>query len=164
VSFESAKQLLQQSLPCLPWSNLPAMIDNDDQNLCNSINHCDNLHPAYNAMINITGETLTGDDVMITEKTWKAYRSGCLVVNFGSTDTPLYLKQMGLEIWEEYDPCLPIDDKIKLITELFKRTDINQMYEKSTEMIKYNQNLVTDINFIKKQSLPAAEKLQSRLR
>ena len=164
VSLESARQLLHQSLPHLPWSNRLDLIDNKDQTVLNSVLQWDNFHPAYNAMINITAETITGDDIMITEKTWKAYRSGCLVVNFGPTQGPLYLKQLGLEIWDEYDPCLSIDDKITLITELWQRNDIEHIYAKNIEMIKHNQNLVTDINFIKKQSEPAVEKIQAWIR
>jgi hypothetical protein len=164
VSLESARQLLQQSLPELPWSNQPDLIDTNDQNLLNSSRTWDNAHPAYNAAINITAETITGNDIMITEKTWKAYRSGCLVVNFGPTAAPLYLKQMGLETWEEYDACLGIDDKINMITELWQRNDIQHIYAKNIEMIKHNQNLVNNINFIKKQSQPAAEKIQAWIR
>jgi hypothetical protein len=163
IPLALAQEYLQQCLNQLPWSNLPGLIDNQDQTLFNSVDPWDNSHPAYNALVNITGETLTDDDFMITEKTWKAYRSGCLVVNAGPTYVPAYLKQLGLEIWEEYDKCLPTLEKISLIKELFQRDDIADIYQSNSGMIQHNQNLVSNINFIKSQTVDAVEKLQALL-
>ena len=160
ISLPQARQWLQQWLKDLPWSNCQDLIDNLDQTISHSANSWDNNHTAYNAMVNITGETLTDNDVLITEKTWKAYRSGCLVVNYGPTHVPFYLKQMGLGIWEEYDACLPYNNKIKYIKELFCRDDIADIYHSHKEMIQHNQQLVSNMNFIKSQTVTAVEKLQ----
>jgi len=160
IPLALAQECLQQWLKQLPWSNLPGLIDNQDQTLLNAVDPWNNSHPAYNTLVNITGETLTDDDFMITEKTWKAYRSGCLVVNTGPIYVPAYLKQLGLEIWEEYDKCLPTLEKILLIKELFQRDDIADIYQSNIGMIQHNQNLVSNINFIKSQTVDAVEKLQ----
>ena len=158
-----AQDSLQKWLNQLPWSNHSELIDNQDQTLLNVGNPWDNSHLAYNAMVNITGETLADNDFMITEKTWKAYRSGCLVVNSGPTCVPAYLKKLGLEIWEEYDKCLPTLTKISLIKELFQRDDIADIYQSHVGMIQHNQNLVSNIDFIKSQTVDAVGKLQDLL-
>jgi hypothetical protein len=160
ISLAHARKCLQTWLEYLPWSNQPELIDNANQTLLNAVSQWDNAHPVYNAMINITGETSTDDNFQITEKTWKAYRSGCLVVNYGPTHMPAYLKQLGLEVWQEYDQCLPTMNKIALITELFQRNDIADIYQLNIEMIRHNQNLVNSIDFIKLQTAPAINKLQ----
>jgi hypothetical protein len=163
VSLTHARACLQQWLDLLPWANRSELVDNQDQTLINAVDPWDNSHPAYNAMVNITGETLTDDDFMITEKTWKAYRSGCLVVNSGPTHVPAYLKKLGLEIWEEYDACLPTIEKILLIKELFQQNNIADIYHSHKEMIQHNQDLVSNMNFIKSQTVTAVEKLQALL-
>ena len=163
ISVEHAQAQLNSWYKHLPWSNHPDLIDNLDQTVYNAADPWHNYHPAYAAMINITGETLTDYDMMITEKTWKAYRSGCLVVNFGPTDSPLYLKQMGLEIWQEYDPCVHYLDKIALIKQLFQRSDIDDLFFQHKQMIQHNQNLVNSMSFIIQQTQPAVEKLQALL-
>jgi hypothetical protein len=163
IPLKQAREWLEHWLKDLPWSNSLALVDNQDQTISHSANSWDNNHAAYNSMVNITNETLTDDDVLITEKTWKAYRSGCLVVNFGPTNVPSYLKQMGLGIWEEYDACLSYSEKIKSIKELFCRNDIADIYQSHIGMIQYNQNLVSNMDFIKSQTVDAVEKLKALL-
>ena len=163
IPVAHARECLTQWVSRLPWANQDGLIDNLDQTLLNAVDPWDNHHPAYAAMVNVTGETLTDDMFMITEKTWKAYRSGQLVVNFGPTHVPAYLKKLGLEIWEEYDTCLPTLDKIAVIQTLFQSKDIADMFHQHREMIQHNQNLVSDPTFIKSQTVSAVEKLQALL-
>lgn len=144
----------------LPWSNHARFIDIDQQPRRDFIPYKTN-HPAYHARVNITNETWADDDLLfITEKTWKAYSTGCLVVNFGSAEVPNQLKRWGLEIWEEYDQPLHYEQKIKSITELFQRTDIDELYEKNTDLIAHNQSLVSSWFFAKKISSPTIEKIK----
>jgi hypothetical protein len=160
---EQAKDWLND----LPWSNKLEYVDT-----CKSPDIPGNKtflfpntkHPAYTARINITGETLAcGTQVFITEKTWKAYKSGCLVVNYGIQDMPTALENLGIEIWKEYDISESVDTKCKKIAELFQRDDIEDLYNQQRNMIDYNQNLVNSLSFIKKLTQPAVEKLQIHL-
>jgi len=148
----------------LPWSNKLEYIDTD-QTCTNANLPSLNQHPAYTACVNITGETLGyGTQVLPSEKTWKAYRSGCLVVNYGIQDMPLALKNLGIEIWKEYDTSQPAEVKCDKIVELFQRDDIEQLYAKHRTMIEHNQNLINSKSFVKKLAQPAINKLQKHLR
>jgi len=123
-----------------------------------------NKHPAYTACVNITGETLGhGTQVLPSEKTWKAYRSGCLVINYGIQDMPDALENLGIEIWKEYDISQPSDVKCSKIVELFQRDDIEDLYHQQRSMIEHNQNLVNSMSFAKKLAQTAVEKLKTHL-
>jgi hypothetical protein len=163
TSPEQAKQSADRWFKQLPWSNKPEYIDNIDQTELHPKNQWENDHCAYNAMINITGESTTDDQFMITEKTWKAYRSACLVINFGPTNVPDYLSKMGFGIWDEYDKNIDSVSKIKLIQELFCRDDITDIYHKHKNMIKHNENLVNSLDFIKKQTQSCVDKIEALL-
>jgi hypothetical protein len=162
---------VEQWLNDLPWSNKSEYIDTDQSCLVTNNQSYDrgyscygNNHPAYTACINITGETLGyGTQVLPSEKTWKAYVSGCLVVNYGIKDMPTALENLGIEIWKEYDTLQTIEDKCKKIVELFQRDDIEDLYHQQRHMIDYNQNLVNSLEFVKKLAQPAIDKLQSHL-
>jgi len=146
----------------LPYSNRPEFIDNE-QNVNNANQPSHNNHPAYAAKVNITGETVSGDQVLFSEKTWKSYRSGCLTVNFGITNAPAVLEKFGIEIWHEYDKSVDWQHKIDKITELFQRDDIDSIYDKLTPMVKHNQNLVSSKDFVKMLATPAIEKISNLL-
>ena len=146
----------------LPYSNRPEFLDNE-QTVDHANQQSHNNHPAYAAKVNITGETVSGDQVLFSEKTWKSYRSGCLTVNFGITDAPSVLEKFGIEVWHEYDQSLDWKQKIDKITELFQRDDIDDIYNKLTPMVKHNQNLVSSLNFAKMLATPAIEKISNLL-
>jgi hypothetical protein len=146
----------------LPYSNKAEFIDNE-QTVTNANQPSYNNHPAYAAKVNITGETVSGNQVLFSEKTWKSYRSGCLTVNFGITNAPTVLEKFGLEIWHEYDQSVDWKHKIDKITELFQRDDIDNIYNKLTPMVKHNQNLVSSLNFAKMLATPAIEKISNLL-
>jgi hypothetical protein len=154
---------VQHWLNDLPWSNKVEYIDTEQS--CSVANEqALNKHPAYSACINITGETLGyGTQVLPSEKTWKAYRSGCLVVNYGIQDMPTALENLGIKIWKEYDTAQPPELKCEKIVELFQRDDVEDLYHQQRYMIDYNQNLVNSMNFVKKLAQPAVEKLQIHL-
>jgi hypothetical protein len=146
----------------LPYSNRPEFIDNE-QNVNNANQSSYNNHPAYAAKVNITAETVGGDRVLFSEKTWKSYRSGCLTVNFGITNAPAVLEKLGIEIWHEYDQSVDWQHKIDKITELFQRDDIDSIYDKLTPMVEHNQNLVSSKDFVKMLATPAIEKILNLL-
>jgi hypothetical protein len=145
----------------LPWANKPEFIDltnTSDQNF----NYTDMHYPAYHAMVNITNESWAKNNLtFVTEKTWKPYISSCLVINYGSPNVPLALEKLGFEIWKDYDTCVDYQQKISLITELFKRDDIHKLYEKNHDMIRHNQNLATSWHFARKLVLPTFEKIEN---
>ena len=147
----------------LPWASKPEFIDlksTADHNFA----YTDMHYPAYHAMVNITNESCANNDlIFVTEKTWKPYISSCLVINYGSSDVPLALEKMGFEIWKDYDTCVDYQQKISLITELFKRDDIHKLYEKNHDMIAHNQNLATSWHFARKLVLPTFEKIENLL-
>lgn len=146
------------------YQHLPYTNNKDYLDLNLDIDYCSVNHPAYRACINITNESYYKNDlIFLSEKTWKAYASGCLVINYGSQLVPAQLKKYGIEIWEEYDKCLEFTDKIRQITELFQRSDIKELYQTNLKLIKHNQELVTSLQFAKKLSQPAIEKIQQLL-
>ena len=143
----------------LPWANNLKYFDSD-QSALNAYCHGTNRHPAYSACVNITGETLYGDDPMfITEKTWKAYRSGCLVVNYGPTNLPSFLQHLGFSIWDDYDVDAPADAKIEQIKQMFQRDDIEELYSRHLDMIQHNQELVRSRHLIDLLTKSALDKL-----
>jgi hypothetical protein len=152
----------QQLLDELPYSNRAEFIDNE-QGEGQAALHAHNSHAAYAARVNITGETSGGDQVLFSEKTWKAYLSGCLTINFGIDTAPTVLKKFGIEIWEEYDQSVAWENKIDLIKNLFQRDDIDLVYEKLIPMIHHNQNLVSSKDFAKLLAQPAIEKISNLL-
>ena len=147
----------------IPWANHQRLFDTD-QTETSATNQHSTDHPAYAACINITGETLgAGDQVLISEKTWKAYISGCLVVNYGIEKMSSCLKNFGLEIWTEYDKGESLENSIVSIVELFQRDDIEEIYKKQYDMICYNQNLVNSLDFLNKLAQPAFDKISEML-
>ena len=143
---ENFDEILNQ----LPWSNHTHYLDISS---ADSYIHSSqqNNHMAYSACVNITAETVKfyiGSNYnydslhFITEKTWKAYRSGCLVINYGIDNLPNTLEQFGFQIWKDYDICGTIDQKIDRIVELFQRRDIFDLYDQHKHMVQHNQHLV----------------------
>ena len=145
----------------LPWANKNEFLDLESTN---NFNYTDIDHPAYRARVNITNESWSEDNILfITEKTWKAYASACLVVNYGSTDMPNQLEKFGFEIWKEYDVTCDWRSKIKIIAELFQRQDIEHMYNKNIEMIRHNQQLSVSIGLAQTLTAVAIEKITNLL-
>ena len=146
----------------LPWANKNEFLDLECTN--NVFNYTEINHPAYRAMINITNESWCGNNTLfISEKTWKAYASACMVVNYGSTDMPDQLEKFGFEIWKEYDVTCDYQLKIKIIAELFQRPDIEYLYKKNIEMIRHNQQLSVSIDLARRLTALAIEKITNLL-
>ena len=149
----------------LPWANKNEFLDLGPSNDCpNDFNYTNIDHPAYRAMVNITNESWYDDNILfITEKTWKAYASACLVVNYGSTDIPDQLEKFGFEIWKEYDVNCDYRSKIEIIAELFQRQDIEHIYNKNIDMIRHNQQLSDSIDLARTLTALAIEKITNLL-
>jgi hypothetical protein len=120
-----------------------------------------NMHPAFEACVNITGETCWNDQVLLSEKTWKAYRSGCLVINFGPANSTDALRNLGFEIWNQYDQTGTHEHKTQLIIELMKRDDIEQLYQINLPMIRHNVELYNSESFLKNFAQMAIDKLEN---
>jgi hypothetical protein len=121
----------------LPWTNTPEFFDYVGDS--GYPPRCEqNFHPAFAAYVNINGETSKTDQVLLSEKTWKAYRSGCLVINYGPEQATRTLKDLGFEIWNKFDQVGTHEHKAKLIVELMQRDDIADLYQKNLDMVKHN--------------------------
>jgi hypothetical protein len=149
---------VMQWLDELPWSNCNTYFDTPQEETCANLNGWNN-HVAYNACINVTGETVVGDQMFISEKTWKAYRSGCLVVNYGANEIDKWLTKIGLEVWQDYKQTNKT--QIENIVDLFKRDDVEHLYQKNFDKILYNTNLVNSLKFTQYLAQPAIEKLNN---
>ena len=121
----------------LPWASRPEFLDQDQTFNCvfpSGPTH----HPAYQACFNITNETMGRyPGTLVTEKTWKAYRAGCVAVNYGCNGVDEYLQKTGFQVWE---PAvgLDFDSKINFITELFDRDDLYDVYQQQLDAVQYN--------------------------
>ena len=120
-----------------------------------------NQHPAFEACVNITGETCWNDQVFLSEKTWKAYRSGCLVINFGPANSTDALRDLGFEIWDQFDQTGTHEHKTKLIIDLMKRDDIEHLYQQNYPMVEHNVALYNSDAFLKKFAQMAIDKLEN---
>lgn len=120
-----------------------------------------NSHPAFEACVNITGETCWNDQVLLSEKTWKAYRSGCLVINFGPANSTDALRNLGFEIWDQFDQTGSHEHKTQLIIDLMKRDDIEHLYQQNLPMVKHNVALYNSDAFLKQFAQMAIDKLEN---
>ena len=146
----------------LPWANKNEFLDLECTD--NIFNYTEIHHPAYRARVNITNESWSDNNVLfISEKTWKAYASACLVVNYGSTDMPDQLEKFGFEIWKEYDVTCDCQSKIKIIAKLFQQPDIEYLYKKNIEMIRHNQQLSVSMDLAKNLTASSIEKITNLL-
>ena len=146
----------------LPYTNTPELFDYvGDSGYPPKMEQ--NIHPAFAACVNINGETSETDQVLLSEKTWKAYRSGCLVINFGPKQATQTLKDLGFEIWDEYDQVGTHQHKTNLIIELMQRDDIADLYQKNIEMVKHNVAWFNNPIAIRKVTEMAVLKLENLL-
>jgi len=158
---ETDAEIVKQQLNLLPWSNRNEYIDQDQKGWSTNNSGLIN-HPAYLACVNITGESwYHGQNIFVTEKTWKAYRAGCLVVNYGAERMSEYLKQLGFAIWEQYDTVGNIQQRLSLIDELFRRDDIEELHHQNLNMIQHNLNLFHSKKLVQSLCSPAVEKLKN---
>lgn len=140
----------QELLEMLPWANKSQWLDiaADSTYIYTSQQ---NNHAAYLSCVNITAESAACNSEQnydysglhfITEKTWKAYRSGCLVINYGIDNLPSTLEHYGFRIWKDYDICGTLNQNIDRIVDLFKQQDIFDLYNQNIQTVQHNQNLV----------------------
>jgi hypothetical protein len=113
--------------------------------------------------VNINGETSETDQVLLSEKTWKAYRSGCLVVNYGPEQATQTLKDLGFEIWDEFDQVGSYDHKANLIIKLMERDDISDLYQQNLDMVKHNVSWFYNPTAIRQVTEMAVLKLENLL-
>jgi hypothetical protein len=99
--------------------------------------------------------------VLLSEKTWKAYRSGCLVINFGPEHSTDALRDLGFEIWNQFDQTGTHQQKTELIIELMKRDDIPNLYQQNSAMVKHNVALYNSDEFLKRFAQMAIDKLEN---
>jgi hypothetical protein len=147
----------------LPYANCKEFYDYTGTGNVSPENMNHNSHPAYQACVNITGETVADQQVLLSEKTWKAYQSGCLVINFGPAESTNALKSFGFEIWDQFDQPVSREHKTNLIIELMKRNDIEHLYQQNLPMIKHNTELFQSQLLLRKIADPAIEKLTNLL-
>lgn len=146
----------------LPWSNHPDRIDVDQNSGTAKDILSVSMNPAYDTCLNITGESdPTNGRVCLSEKTWKAYWAGCLVVNYGSDIAPSWLRKQGFEIIDGIDPCCDFQQKSQIILDLMDNIDIRDLYHRTREQRSHNQNLVRSRQWLINLAAPAIEKIKS---
>ena len=101
--------------------------------------------------------------MLLSEKTWKAYRSGCLVINFGPANSTDALRDLGFEIWDQFDQTGTHEHKTQLIIDLMKRDDIEHLYQQNLAMVEHNVALYNSDAFLKKFAQMAIDKLENLL-
>jgi hypothetical protein len=164
-------QQYNKLLSTLPWSNKSQYLDipNNSTYIHQSQQ---NDHAAYSACVNITAETVAYNIApdhdydslhFISEKTWKAYRSGCLVVNYPIDSLPNTLAQHGIQIWQEYDVCTTPNKKIHHIIDLFKQHDVFDLFDSRLEITKFNQHQVLSKTFAHNFADTAVRKIKNLL-
>ena len=101
-----------------------------------------NRHPAYQAMINITGESgFESDQVFITEKTWKPIRSKCLTITYGNEHTVDVLKRFGFQSNQLLDQDDNIVNKAQMIADQmqsYSYEDCCKIYQHSSKILQHN--------------------------
>lgn len=152
---------MEQWLQGLPYANCKEFLDYTGAGDTPPDGQQYNSHPAFEACVNITGETCWDDQVLLSEKTWKAYRSGCLVINFGPENSTDALRDLGFEIWNQFDQTGTHEYKTQLIIDLMKRDDIEHLYQQNLPMIQHNVALYNSDEFLKRFAQMAIDKLEN---
>lgn len=153
----------------LPWANDLMHVDHPDWHAGTTWNlppnQGNNWHAAFAACVNVTNETGPVNDsedlCFLSEKTWKALRSHCLVVNYGAPGARDFLRSQGIGIWD-----LDTDDhaylsKISHIRGIFQRDDIWDQYQANRDMTNHNRDLVMSKKFALKLAAQALQKLEA---
>ena len=109
-------------------------------------------HAAFRACVNITNETgpLAGgpqDQCLLSEKTWKSFRAGCLVVHYGAPGAARFLASQGVQIWlsEFWDDDQ--DQVIQHIQNLWQRDDLWDQYRQNQDQVHHNHDLILSPEF-----------------
>lgn len=134
----------------LPFITNNALLCNNKLNTLRSLtNDHSDKHIAYNSYFNITGETdNTPDKVFLTEKTWKAVRSGVMPVFLEAGDIFTSLEHLGFK----FDNAINIKNveylnKIehirKCMSELSMQ-DSKNIYASELSNIKQNRDMFYD--------------------
>jgi hypothetical protein len=147
----------------LPYSSRPEFYDYTGSGNTPPRNPGSNNHVAYTACVNITGETCNDYQVLLSEKTWKAYQSQCLVINFGPSHATTTLKSFGFEIWNQFDQVGSHSYKTQLILAMMQRDDIEDLYFQHVSMIQHNYELFNSKSLLEKIAEPALNKLENLL-
>jgi hypothetical protein len=153
----------------LPWTNRAEFVDHPEWGNCTSWqlppDQGGNNHAAFAACVNITNETgpVNGDAhlCLLSEKTWKAYRSRCLVVNYGAPGARDFLSSVGLGIWSLDTQDHDYPAKIPDIRKIFQRDDIWDQYRIHHDMVDHNRDLVMSRDFALKLAQQFLEKIQA---
>jgi hypothetical protein len=122
----------------LPWSNRNIDFD-QDQNGPAAHDH-GLKHAAYRACVNVTNETLGPKaGVLVSEKTWKALRAGCMLFHYGCVGIDRYLHKLGFSSW--HTQSLDWHQQLQDLGTLFARQDL------SDEWHQHYHKLQQDIDF-----------------
>jgi hypothetical protein len=140
----------------LPWSNDPRHADHSEWGPYTSWelppDQASISHAAFRACVNITNETgppAQGprDQCLLSEKTWKAYRAGCLVVHYGAPGAARFLASQGMQIWPTGFWDEDQDRAIQGLQGLWQRDDIWHQYHENQDCVRHNHHLVMSTEF-----------------
>ena len=152
----------------LPWSNDPRHADHPEWGPHTSWelppDQAGISHAAFRACVNITNETgppAQGpqDQCLLSEKTWKAYRAGCLVVNYGAPGAARFLAGQGLAIWHGEFWDEDQDQALQHLRHLWQRDDIWDQYHENQDQVRHNQDLVLHTQFALRMAHSLLEKI-----
>jgi hypothetical protein len=138
----------------LPWSSRPDFIDEDQSRpVCTNTASID--HPAFQACVNVTAETLgTEPGVFLTEKTWKALAAGCMTWHAGCAGAADYLQQLGFQHWFAQTPSA---------RDLFGRDDIYDFYQANRLGVEQDAELFWSWDLLQRLTQPALGTLENWL-
>lgn len=101
-----------------------------------------NAHNSYAATIHVVGETSVRDDlVLLSEKTWKAIRSHCMIMTLGNPGICNTLEKLGFTVPGEIDQDLPLDQKVHWISQRVRDWDLDtcqDLYHKYYRETQHN--------------------------
>lgn len=135
----------------LPFITQNALICNQESNTVGNLtNDHSNKHIAYNSYFNITGETdNTSGRVFLTEKTWKAVRSGVIPLFLESGSIFGALEKVGFNFENEINiKDVNFIDKVVHIKKCMQTYDMHKsykLYNNELPNIKKNKERFYDI-------------------
>lgn len=151
---------LESLLPQLPWTNRNIDFD-QDQNGPAAHDH-DLHHAAYRACVNVTNETLGPvSGLLVSEKTWKALRAGCMLFHYGCVGIDRYLGQLGFCSWHTQSPDW--DQQLQDLGNLFARQDLHDEWRHNHHRLQQDIELFYSDHLLAIMTNDSVRRIQSWL-
>ena len=86
-----------------------------------------------------------------------------LQIHLGPERTAEVVRDLGFEIWDQFDQTGTHEHKTRLIIDLMKRDDIEHLYQQNLPMVQHNVALYNSDAFLKKFAQMSVDKLENLL-